>query len=423
MMTFRERSLRSTVLLIVLLAACGRAPRPGVPPQNLVLVTIEHLRADHCTSLGYARETTVLLRPDGLRTMGLDQLAETGVLFSQAFSPSGSTRSSLASLFTSEPPPTSGVLDDEGVLGHEFPVLAEALVAGGFATGAFCLPSKLLSGSGLERGFEVFEEGEDQKLVLGAAYAWVSAQVEADQPFFLWVHLGWIAPPLGELPIDSSPIDDPYVSSDPWDITDRYDRALHATVSYMRAFLEALGLIDEQFMPSTLVVLAGLQGIELKDRGEFVGSEESVHEEVLHVPLILCHPPSLTGSRIFDEQIELADVAPTLLDWFELDPRTIGTGRTLLPLCDTYVDRPFESRLAFALGGDHGSVRTPSWRLVVRQRAAPEPGDEERLPDLALYDARADYGMFVDVAASHPDVVEVLREALEAWLAAAGAAR
>ncbi|MDP6409593.1 MAG: sulfatase-like hydrolase/transferase [Planctomycetota bacterium] len=423
MTTRPERYRWSLAWLLLLFAACGRQPRPGVPPTHLVLVTIEHLRADHCTVLGYPRETTALLRPDGLRTMGLDHLAETGVLFSQAFAPSGSTRTSLASLFSSEPPPSTGVFDDEGVLGHEFPVLAEALGAGGFATGAFCLPSKPLSGSGLERGFTTFEEGEDQVLVLGAAHEWVSAQIEAEEPFFLWIHLGWITPALGEMPITSEPIDDPYVSPDPWDITDRYDSALHATVAYMRAFLEAVGLIDEELIPDSLIVLAGLQGMELKERGEFVGAEGSVHEESLHVPLILRHPASLTGSRILDEQVELADVAPTLLDWFELDPRTIGTGRSLLALCDSYVERPFESRPSFALGGDHGSVRTPRWRLVIRLEAAGEADGDQRLPDVALYDAPSDPGLLIDVAARHPEVVETLRASLKAWLAAAGAAR
>jgi arylsulfatase A-like enzyme len=387
------------------------------------LVTIEHLRADHCTALGYPRETTALLRPDGLRTMGLDYLAETGVIFSQAFTASSSLRPALANLFTSESPPATGVLDDEDVLGHEFPVLAEVLRDGGFETGAFCLPTAPLSGSGLERGFTTFEEGEDQVRVLGAAHEWVKAQVEADQPFFLWVHLGWITPRLGELAIPAEPIDDPFVSADPWDMTDRYDSALLATVSYMRAFLEAVGLIEEGLISDSLIVLAGLQGMELKERDEFVGAAGSVHEEVLHVPIILRHTPSLTGSRILDAQVELGDVAPTLLDWFRQDPEDLGTGRSLLALCDSYVEAPFEARPSFAVAGDHGTVRTPRWRLVVRLSGAGGADADERLPDLALYDARADPGQFVDVADRHPEVVGTLRASLEAWAAAAEAAR
>jgi arylsulfatase A-like enzyme len=77
--------------------------------------------------------------------------------------------------------------------------------------------------------------------------------------------------------------------------------------------------VEEEVWDRTLVVTAGLSGCELGERG-YYGSKKSLHVQGLQVPLAFHHPRSLTGRRIFEDLVGLADVAPTLSEWMLLEP-------------------------------------------------------------------------------------------------------
>ena len=133
---------------LVVSASAAREPEPDkVSPTAVFLITIDTLRADHVHCYGY----------DRIRTPALDLLAEQGIRFTQAFTPSPVTNSSHASIMTGLLPSSHGVSDFGVPLAPGYPTLAELLRSGGYRTAAFIgaviLDSKNLA-PGLDHGFE-----------------------------------------------------------------------------------------------------------------------------------------------------------------------------------------------------------------------------------------------------------------------------
>ena len=119
--------------------------------RNVVLVTYDSLRADHCGYMGYGRDTTP----------NLDQLAQEGVGFTNAISPASRTNPSMAGIFTGEPMVVRDqVADAEHARRHlaRYGTLAEGLSERGYATGAFCPNAYASRHYGFDRGFDQFED-------------------------------------------------------------------------------------------------------------------------------------------------------------------------------------------------------------------------------------------------------------------------
>ncbi|MEO0652961.1 MAG: sulfatase, partial [Planctomycetota bacterium] len=411
------RALRPALglLLLGLVAACSEPERPGTPPRDLLLITVDTLRADHLTSWLYPLPTTELPSTDEDRALGrdlaIDDLAREGVAFAKAFAPRGQTFPSVASLMTGATPFEHGSIDNRDLLDARVETLAERFSEAGFATGAFTANRLLVPGSGIEQGFETFfptpaevpalydDPSVDRDYqVLVRAGQWIDAQRAADpqRPLFTWVHL--MGP---HLPYDPRPIgkgedfatlftdptyagsadgsraflDTAYAEGRPLDGQDvahvvaLYDGEIARINRLVYSFLYRYGRIDAEneprYLEDTLLVFASDHGEELYQRNGYWAHSKSVYSSVLHVPLFFRHPASLTGQRVMGELVTLQDVAPTVLDWFELAPFKGSSGRSLLPLVDSYVERPFESRPAFAHWRDRVfTVFDGRWRLV-----------------------------------------------------------
>lgn len=415
--------------------------------MNLLLITFEGLRSDHCSALQYPRPTTfVEVVGDEPRAHDLDLIAETGVAFANAFAPSAAPWVSLAALHTGRSH-VGVALDGSvgggvGTLAEDDATLAERLAASGFDTAAFTLASVPVRGTGLERGFAVLEEHAAPIELLRGVAAWLYEVRDEDRPHFLWLHLGetawpWTWDPLpgsrGRLDFRGLFVDaerDAPLELEPelLGALARGERRLSA--AERRAFVAAYdgqvarsNVLMREFLEyykhlwsDTLVVVAGANGMELGERGHF-GSQGSLHDGGLRVPLLLRHPASLTGRRILAEVVELADVAPTVLDWFEHEvPGELG-GRSLLPLLDSYVRRPFDSRPAIAWRADGArSLRDDRWRLLLKPGggapAAAAPAEWPAVGPVELYDLHRDPRALRDVSVLYPAVVDALRGAL-----------
>ena len=163
----------------------GDARRP-----NVILISIDTLRADHVSAYGYARQTTP----------SIDRLASNGILFANASSQSSWTLPSHISLMTSSYPHAHGVHDDDRRLGPGSPTLAESLDQAGYETAGFV--SWLYVGPlfGFDRGFDRYTALIDRgaiefasgggarpaAAVTGAAIGFLREPRE--RPFFLFVH-------------------------------------------------------------------------------------------------------------------------------------------------------------------------------------------------------------------------------------------
>lgn len=119
--------------------------------KNIILITFDSLRADHCGYCGYERETTP----------NVDSLAQEGIGFTNAVSPASRTNPSMAGIFTGTPLVTRDqVSNPENSKYHlrRHGTIAESLSEKGYATAAFCPNAYSSRYYGFDQGFDVFED-------------------------------------------------------------------------------------------------------------------------------------------------------------------------------------------------------------------------------------------------------------------------
>ena len=457
------------VLLVLGVGACAPQKLPGTPPKHVLLITVDTLRADHMSAWMYGRPTTFIGASDEDKLAGrdlcLDRLAEEGVMFQKAFAPRGMTTPSLASLMTGLTPLEHGVLTNGLVLDEGYSTLAESFAAAGFDTAGFSANRLVSKLSGLGQGFGTFEtyHGEDRDLdAIRVAMGWLNERdLDAGPPIFLWLHLVGPHLPYDPLPVGSGAgavtfkdrfvdpdyhgpangsrefLDAAYGAGTPLSgldvnhIVSLYDGEVARVAYLLRTFLQLYSGVYEdpakRRLDDTLLVFASDHGEELYEHNGYWAHSKSVYSSVLHVPLFIRHPGSLTGRRVIDEIVTLEDIKPTLLEWFDLPPGDVIYGRSLLPLVDTYDEFEFTSRPAYGMWSDKIlTVRAPKadgsgdWRLVWNPDKL-EPNDTPPgaypIPELALYDTAFDPKEQHDVRAEHPKVVEELLLAMQAWRA------
>lgn len=184
----RNMSKSKTLLLASssLAMLCGCVSNAPVRSPNIVLITIDTLRADRLGAYRYFRDTSPVL----------DALAEESIVFERCIAPIATTYPSHLSLLTSTYPHETGAVANAGAGGAPFvPTphlrsLAQLLSESGYQTAAFVSAAPLKSFSGIDAGFDVFDEPEPRtrpaEETNARVFEWLEARGEA--PSFLWVH-------------------------------------------------------------------------------------------------------------------------------------------------------------------------------------------------------------------------------------------
>jgi arylsulfatase A-like enzyme/Tfp pilus assembly protein PilF len=378
-------------------AARGRlaARRPAPSDLNVVVVTLDTLRADRLGCYGFR----------GVETPNIDAVAAEGVLFEQATATAPMTLPSHASVFTGLIPPHHGVRDNGGFFVEETATtLAERLKDAGWTTGAFVGAWVLDSKWGLGQGFDHYADrfdlskykvvnlGTVQKRgdeVMDLALAWLEGV--KSKRFFAWIHLYDPHTPYEPPePFLSRYPGQPYVGEVAY--TDH-------VVGRLVAWLKGAAAWDR-----TLLVLLADHGESLGEHGEN-SHTFFVYDATQHVPLIVRTPWRDRGrSRA---QVSTADVTPTVLDLVGLPPQPGVDGRSLARLVlDPAADSPGVAYAEtyfprFHYGWQHlRAVRDGRWKYI----EAPTP---------ELYDVRQDPGETRNVHASFAAEAAELRRRLE----------
>ena len=296
----------------------------GNRPTNLLLVSIDTLRADRLGSYGYAPA----------RTPRLDALAASGLRFEQATTVMPLTLPAHASLFTGTFPGFHGVRDNGGFyLGEDHTTLAEVLAGRGYRTGGFVGAFVLDSRWGIAQGFEHYFDDFDLGAHVGAAMdaiqrrgdevvskALTWLQQDSERPFFAWIHL--YDP---HTPYDSAPIE--FRRRFPRNVQGAYDSEIAWTDSLVGRLLDALeasGRLDQ-----TLVAVVGDHGESLGEHGEQTHAF-FVYDAVVQVPLIVNGPG--IPRRVVPDQVRIVDLMPTLLDLLGVETPRQVQGASLMPL-------------------------------------------------------------------------------------------
>jgi arylsulfatase A-like enzyme/Tfp pilus assembly protein PilF len=310
--------------------------------QNVLLVTIDTLRADTLSSYG-----------GPARTPNLDALAAAGVRFTFAHAHAVVTLPSHTTILTGRYPFEHGVRDNAGFrLADSADTLAEAMRAKGFATGAFVGAFPLDRQFGLAQGFDVYDdlggrEGAGNEFafaerraeeVITAARAWIEQQ---QKPWLAWVHVfdphAPYAPPP---PFDREYATNPYAGE-----TAYVDRALGPLFDLARRSPRL-----------TTIVVTADHGEGLGDHGEATHGVFA-YESTLRVPLIVAQlgrTTRRTTGVASDRPVRHIDITPTIADLTGIVMPSDLPGRTLISVLEEDTEpRPayFEAMTAMLTRG------------------------------------------------------------------------
>jgi arylsulfatase A-like enzyme len=397
---------------------------PG-PPENLILIVADTLRADAMALFGSERMTSP----------ALDMLARYGTPFEAASSQAPCTFPSVNSLLTSQP--VSTFLGEprrelRSLAGRG--AIADRLTNLGFRTWAVSASwivraSKSVHndwGGGYDAGFDRFDEGcagQRADCVNEAAMGLIDDAPDDGRPFFLYLHYfdphDPYRPPAdfpGRFTVDE-PGPDYVLRGDPnplaetlYDgegieaipkdevqmLRDRYDDEIRFLDSELHRLFEALRQRD--LLGGTMIVFTSDHGESFLDHGHLKHCR-SVYQDQIGVPLIYWIP----GSRshlLQTDAVALLDIVPTALDYLGVPVHEpLPAGRSLRPLIDQ--GQNFD-RIAISTTADSRSARNDRFKWI--EDLGTGVGQ--------LYDLDLDPNETTDVSSSHPAIIDQLAEAV-----------
>jgi arylsulfatase A-like enzyme len=426
------------ILLALGLGAWYALLRPVERP-NVLLITVDTLRADHLGTYGYERETSPTI----------DALAASGVVFDNAFAQAILSGPSHATIFTSLHTPVHGVINNGVVMDPDNLTFTELLRASGYTTAMFVSHDLMSAEFGFDQGFEVSEnhpiavhrhrhddDEEDEvgamaplESLFDAVIAWLDRP--RDKPFFVWMHvqhphMSWEPPP---------PYDTMFGESSP---LERYDLQCRDTLyahraekirlnpaerTYVVAMYDGeIAYVDDQIERvlsavrkqdrESVVAVAADHGELLFDGADqrLVGHGHRSSEPILRVPLILHGPGVPRGPRV-EPMVGLIDLAPTLLELAGITAPKSFQGTSLVPLMhgrsEGVRSQNFSGTIHFD-GRRRLAVREERWKLVCKVKIS---------WTCELFDLVADPGEQEDLAPGprHAEELDRLRHDLRSW--------
>ncbi|HYK89114.1 MAG TPA: sulfatase-like hydrolase/transferase, partial [Acidobacteriota bacterium] len=288
--------------------------------MNVLLITIDTLRADHLSCYG----------SKAVATPEIDALAARGVRFANAIVQVPLTAPSHASILTGTYPELHKIRDMGGfVLDERIPTLATILNQSGFESAAFVGAAVLSRYYGMNRGFDVYrDEMQDERsqnklpgvvaevrgeIVAQRAIEWLN-KATPSKNFFIWAHFY-----------------DPHFPYDPpQPYRARYVRDLYSgEVAYADEQVGKLlrALAARGFEANTLVVLLADHGESLGDHGEFTHGV-FLYDSTVHIPMMIAGPGVPKGG-VVPQQVRSIDVMPTIADFLGISAGPSAQGVSL----------------------------------------------------------------------------------------------
>jgi arylsulfatase A-like enzyme len=348
------------------------------------LVALERARVDHIGAYGRQPSPTPVL----------DFLAQSGVRFTNAYSPAPGGTTSARSLLS-------------GNTGAEGPPLQEILQREGYVTIA-SLNDRDAADPVLRRGFlEIDDAGGTPEARVERLFGLITSRVMGEKPIFVFYQAALIEGPYENAaqpssaeearaePIDfellrgklrvSEPLDDPTRQQLDELYSGELRRANLALIALMRP-LRKWGFYDRY-----LTIVTAVGGEELGERGSY-SPAGSLYDEMLRVPLIL-NGNNVDAGGVRDELVSTTDIAPTILRYVRQAVPDAMSSRDLLDdalLSLESVQGGFESVQY---------VRTREWKLI----------DDGEAAATELYNLVADPQERQNRAAEEQDVVKMLK--------------
>ena len=376
------------------------------PPQGVIVILADTLRADHLQHYGYERSTSPFLA----------SLASEGARFSDAVAQGAWTKISVPSILTSLYPSTHGIVDTPDRLPASVTTLAEAYRAAGYAT--FHTSSVPFSGklTNLQQGVDVLHEStslsnieresKSARIFVDRLLPWLERH--HDVPFFVFLHVfdphspfepyepydtRWAEPGARERHLELTEavkkhMDEPEtalfflprqtelevagVDPEEYVATQHawYDGSIRAMDAEIERLVERLRELNLD--RRTMIAFISDYGEEFLEHGRaFHG--QSTYGEMVNVPLVLWSPGLVPPIEI-GTTVQTIDLFPTLLDISRLPAPDHVQGQSLVPLL-----------AASASAEELGWELRPGFseRVVPPSDQDPEPDDRDSLEDMS----------------------------------------
>ena len=329
------------------------AATPRRPEQrNVILLSIDTLRANHLTPYGYPLDTSPFLQ---------QRFGSGGTLFENAVAAATVTTPSHMTIFTGLQPSVTGVVNGMKSLPSGFSTLAELARAGGIDTGAITEDGWLGVESGFGRGFDSFVENRSADIMVPEGQVDVTFEKarrwlerNRDRHFFLFLHTYQVhtpyAPPAAYGGLFAEHAGETITKASPlhWRRRRDYDREIRYVDDELRglfAHLSTLGL-DR----NTVFIVVSDHGEEFLDHGRFEHGTQNFQETV-HVPLMFTGPGIPRGKRIATP-VTHADLLPTILELLGLPDAPKWRAQSLLGLIEGTAPEGLEERALFSESPD-----------------------------------------------------------------------
>lgn len=395
------------VVLVMLLAGGLAFSAPASPP-NVVLLSVDTLRADRLGVYGYPYDTTP----------NLDAFAEDALLFEDAVCEIPLTGPIMGSMLSSRYPRMNGMTRNGLRMPDNVPLVAELFQEAGYRT--WCVQSNWTLKahlSGMDRGFDHYDDdfgrrrwgivsperrGEEvTRLALERL-----AEQEPDQPFFAWIHYSDPHAPYrmrrGHNPQGRRAWRLPREER----VAVRYDSEVAFTDAQIGKILEALP-------ENTAVLFVADHGESLYEHN-YIGHGRRIYQPGMHIPLMIQGPGVAPGRT--DVPVTGIDIGPTLLALADIEPMPTMLGYNLL------AETPPRDRVRFLETYGGAVPRLPGVKGMLAQAAPMRQGLIQEGWKLItggnraeLYNLAEDPGELRNLATQEPEKLEALRAKLDAW--------
>lgn len=404
--------------------------------NNVILILVDTLRADHLPIYGYKLDTAP----------HLSKLSQNAVVFENVMSQASWTSPSVASIFTSMMSSEHGVLSSYSLrLKPDNLALAEILKDEGYFTKGISANPLISEATFFDQGFTSFEEVpakymvyRSTDIVVSKTLKWLDQRKNTD-PFFMYVHF-----------IDPH---DPYLAPRPftfqtkkWNLSnvsqtllymflqpsgygmygvgrtntlypgqvdnmrDRYDgeiKYIDQAISQIFRKLEERSLLN-----NTLVILTSDHGEEFLEHGD-IKHGATLYQETIHVPLIMFFPNGKWSGKRLKAPARSIDISPTILDFLKVEQPETFRGESLLPIISgsETQDRLVISELysVFNESLRAVSVTSDGYKLI-------KSFDEKANSTLELFSLGDDPGEKVNIIQHKPELVRVLENMVQEHL-------
>jgi arylsulfatase A-like enzyme len=408
---------------------------------NVLLITVDTLRADHLHAYGYRRATSP----------SIDTLARDGILFSQAVAQWPKTTPSLASMMTSTYPHRNGVIRTaRQPLPQRHLTLAEILKDAGYSTVGIVTNGNLSKAYGFNQGFDQYiqawqesasVDAEDAERVTEYAISWLRRHSHA-KPFFMWLHYSdpharYEPPPaydglyVGDIYHDGSrraPLN-PGFNDDIGGIPRRsrladrddinyyiaqYDAEIRYTDEHIGKVLRTLETM--RLSENTMIIFTADHGESLGEHNYYFEHGRLPYDHCVRVPLIIKTPTVDSKNRIIRQPVELINVLPTVLDNLNISVPREAQGKSLVPLMlgDTRSVPEYAFTEAGYARNYQRVIRTQKWKLIY----APDEKDQRIMQGMPfeLYDIENDPNELNNLVHVEAELAEKLKSELFKWI-------